>query len=574
MRQIGSEYVVTVSRFFSEMGSDGLRVYLITQVFLMAIMVFLTIRSGAKSLKSTEQLDTTRFRTSDYVFGAILFLFVMMGRFPNAIYGYYNPDEGLWIACTKVLLQDPRPWVSVDMSTSGPLVLIPLLILKILGLPLDFGSLKIASGFTVATTLFFTYLTYRKLFEVTIARLSILLVAVVLSLTSHLDLIAYNGEQMPLLFLSIALLLLSDSFTSHSQKLKNFILAGVFLGMLPFSKLQSAPMGVLVAIGAIILLIYRKYPRKHIFYFVLAGLLPTGLVILWLSVMGGLSHFWNSFIMFNLFYSVSGAEEPVFLFEKLRLAWNLIFSADDAVFYFQASTCIGLFCLLFTNYAKLWKQKKQLYILIFTFLFFITSLFCIGQPYRWFFHYVQFAFLPASLLTTSLLSVALSTNDSTRHQFVILFLSTLFICLLTFYHLLDFHPRYQQLAEVRKDGYANLPEVIKALNKYTKPGDRIVTWGWCNTFYSDTDLIMGTRYADTYGILRKTRYTEFFQNILLSDMEKNKPEIFLDANSPKAEFFASRWDYGFHHFPAIANYIKKNYKQMGEVDGFRIYVRK
>src|SRR4051812_1663994 len=57
-----------------------------------------------------------------------------------------NPDESQIIAGTLTLLQDPVPWRSADMSTTGPLNAVPLWVAGKAGLELNFALARIIAA--------------------------------------------------------------------------------------------------------------------------------------------------------------------------------------------------------------------------------------------------------------------------------------------------------------------------------------------------------------------------------------------------------------------------------------------
>lgn len=575
MRQVGSEFVVTISNFFSSLGPLGQWWYL---AFQMMLFYSLVVLSGISFLPANHKISQgIRKVNSDRTFAILIFGFVLISRIPSAIYGYQNPDEGVWIACTKALAQEPRLWVVADTATSGPIVLIPLLLLKLANFPVDFGSIKLAAGVIMGLILVTTYFAYCNFFGKAIARLMILPAALALSMTTFWDFFTYNGEHMPILILSIALYLLSIILRNKEQKFHYFLWSGVLMGTMPFAKLQSVPLALLIVGVCYMLLIIRKYTSKQIIYFTLSGLSPALFFLIWLSIGDGLINFWNSYILFNLSYAVSELPSTVTLWDKLALAWHLLFDSNDFTFYFQMSFAIVLFAGLTIHLQKFTKPTVETIILLFTLLYFFVSLFCIGQPYRTFTHYAYFAYFTVNLMAASfmfqLLKRKLIDSENLKFRQTIPAYAILFVTVLYFHQRFTFHPGYVIYAEDRKKGYSYMPEVIKTINDHSTSGDYIVIWGWSNTFYADTDLIMGTRYTDTSGIINEGPFQKYFLSAYLSDLAKNKPKIFLDAITPHAAKFFYRKDFGFENFPDVKQYIDLHYNFVAEIEGYRIFVR-
>ncbi len=393
-------------------------------------------------------------------------------------------------------------------------------------LPIDFGSIKLAAGFMMAFTVVFTFFTYSNLVGKSAARAAILFPTIALSLTTYWDFITYNGEHVPLFFFSVSLFLLSRIFTESTPKFRNFIITGLLLGMLPYAKLQSVPIGLFIAITALAILLKKKYRPISVFYFILSGLMPTVLILAWIIASGDLNHFWTSYILFNLNYSGSETPVGISLFDKITFAWRMLFDASDLTLYFILSFTISLFCLLFIDLRQFIKGKKNLLLVSFAAISFFISLFCIGQPYRSFTHYVYFAFFTINFLMLSLIVTFFETNsvfnDKAGYWKTATFCSLVFISAIFFFQRFTFQPNYNIYAELRKGGYASRPEVVRKINQFSTPGDKIAIWGWDNTFYGDTDLIMATRNTDTSGLLITNPFQTYLVGTYLSDIQRNR----------------------------------------------------
>jgi hypothetical protein len=582
MRHSGSEFVVSVSDFFSSIGPHGQWSYVLIQMIIFYFMVILATYSflTEKEMMKVSKHRFLGFIQSNSLFAILLFGFVVMSRLPTVIYGYQNPDESMWIGCAKVFIKEPKLWVSCDSSTSGPLVMFPLIALNFFGIPIDYGSAKLAAALVMAFTIVFTFLTYCKLFGKSVARLTVLplAVAIGLAMTHFWDFFCFNGEQMPLLLISISLYLMADIYTSSEYRLSRSVLLAITLGLAPYAKLQSVPLGLIIAFFGFIL-IFRKIGWKPALHFALSGLIPSVVFISWIFLSGGFSHFWNSYILFNIYYAGEFSPVNANLFDKISYAYRLLFTTESVTIYYQSVAVICFFCVLFLNFRDFFKNRKALTIGFFSITLFLTALFSVGQPFRPFLHYTYFAILATSLLLGSMLflfvnSYSILTDKIVIYWKVIPVCVLIFIDLTFFYENFSFRPVYNAHAEMNKNGYTIFPSVIKKIYEYTVPGDRIAVWGWIGTFYAETDLLMGTRFENTSGMVLPNAYQKYFLDVFMYDLKRNTPKIFLDATTPKAFRLQERELYGFDKYPILKDYISLYYYLAGDVDGFRIYVRK
>jgi hypothetical protein len=118
-------------------------------------------------------------------------------------------------------------------------------------------------------------------------------------------------------------------------------------------------------------------------------------------------------------------------------------------------------------------------------------------------------------------------------------------------------------------------------------GQSLAVWGWMNELFVETDMWSAT--SDTvlwFSWVRTMRSEdinilpnyldvapEYFKNLYITDLEKNKPPVFVDVVSPQGFFYVDRHLYGHETFPPLAAFIDGNYRLITEVDGVRIYIR-
>ena len=212
--------VQQVSQFFMDLGESGRwQYYSITAIFFF-FLVFLAFYS---SLQDTSTFHNTsanrslikRIFLSDFTFFAITLFFVLMSRIPLAVLGIQNPDEPLWVEAAKTLVYDPRPYVSVDTGTGGPIVPFALLGLKIFGLPIDQGTTKIMTGAIMGLNAGFVFFALSITIGSAFSRLVSLPFIVAISLMRSSELIAYNSEHPVILLISISLFFLASCMLSE-----------------------------------------------------------------------------------------------------------------------------------------------------------------------------------------------------------------------------------------------------------------------------------------------------------------------------------------------------------------------
>ena len=224
--------VQTVSRFFIDLGESGQQLYYSVHAFTFFALLFLALYSWWVEKAESTMLKHSRIREivlSDWTFLIVVIAFILMARIPLASTGILNPDEPYWVAEAKALWKDPRPWVSVDTGTGGPLVPLTLLSLKVFGLPIDQGSIKIVGGLIVALSAVCVYIGLSIVKRSALLRLLILPLVIAFSIMRSGDLTAYNSEHPAILVLCIAFVLFCELYSGSGTNLLNLFFLGFFL---------------------------------------------------------------------------------------------------------------------------------------------------------------------------------------------------------------------------------------------------------------------------------------------------------------------------------------------------------
>ena len=331
-----------LSRYMLDLGDAGRWSYFSLQATLFYFLVFLTLYSlfeNDSEKRSWSMISALqKVVVSKWTFIFFILAFILFSRIPLAIYGFQNPDESLWIAMAKTLIHDPRYWVSVDGGTGGPLVAFSLISLKIVGLPIDFGTLKIMTATLMAISLSFLFLTFTMEFGSLLGRLLILTFVVAVAVMKNNDMIAYNSEHLVIILISIAFYFIARLKNLGPGRLYfNIIAIGLFLGAVPLAKLQGAPMAFLIGLFAC-LIIYTSRVKKLLIILIGSALLPTLFTLLIVLSYSGFNDFWFSYISNNLLYAsqnnVGGFKE------SMKLLIHLLYEPRELNYFLNYSSVV------------------------------------------------------------------------------------------------------------------------------------------------------------------------------------------------------------------------------------------
>ena len=516
---------------------------------------------------------------NNLTFAVFIVAFVLVSRVPTAVYGAQNPDEALWIAMAKTLAQDPRYWVSVDGGTGGPLVPFSLHALRLVGLPIDFGSLKIMTGAIMAVSASFLFFAFAAQFGQAIGRIMILPLVVAVAVTKHPEMTAYNSEHLVLLLLSLALFFLVRIVNNGEGKYYlNFIALGLLLGAVPFAKLQGTPMALLVGLFACIM-VYHKAPKKRLTILIASALLPTLVVVLAVLSYSGLTDFWVTYISANLLYTLQGDVSG--FAGKMTLLNHLINEPRELSYFIRYSMIIILLGLFLIISFRKELSKQGIIAILFSITLVCVSVYCVVAPGRSFTHYILLLFIPLSVLfgqvVRSVCDIVVKRFRLENDKLLVakLFVVFLFLVTTVFYHFQNQFSYHSDLAPRAAShyGYASQPEILAGLNQYFFEGAKMATWGWGTELYVETNFLMGTRYGNTAGIIEPGPLQFFYEERFLKDMKKNRPVLFVDAVAPNFFRYTDQSLHGFDNFPLVKKYVEENYTLDSEIKGVRIFKR-
>lgn len=578
--------VESLSRYFIDIQEAGRWKYYTIEAILFYFSVFLTVFSLAKD--KSNKINTApglfgRILLSDWIFTGFVIGFIMISRIPLAILGIQNADESLWIESAKTFSHDPRPWVSADTGTGGPLVPLLLLTLKWVGIAIDHGSLKFMSGAMMALSATALYLGFAKLMGKSMGRLVILPLVVAVSFMRNNDMVAYNSEHPAILLISFSFLLLIRVHVSGVGRFNlNIILLGVLLGFVPFAKLQAVPIAFCIGILSC-LVVYRKSGLRPLLILVTNALMPAILILLALFLYGGLGEFWFSFVQNNFTYATQTDVEQDGLGRSMNLFFNMLSVPGELHFFLYYSFTIILFSIFFLLSFSKRMNREQLTKVFFVLTILSVTIYCIVTPGRPFTHYILLLFIPLTITTAILIHIVTQivsdfqdASQLPNREFFTFSLAILFLISTSLYYFqvnFSYSPDYLNKANERYDGFCLQNDVTAVLNRYSSENERMAVWGWAPELFEGTNFLMGTRDCAASFQIEEGPHQGRLLARYVNDLEKNKPKIFIEAIGPNFFGFQDRAKSGFENFADLNAYIKSNYTFDGEVGGARIFIR-
>jgi hypothetical protein len=515
------------------------------------------------------------------LFLALIFGALLLARLPLFCYDRINPDEAFFLASAMRVPIDAMPYRSFDGMTSGPLNVYAQSIPAWFGASLTYVSSRLTGVVLVFGTLAFLWLAYRRLFtdgDVDRAAALALMPAFCFYVFAWDSDFTHCSTEHVAIFLSAAVIyLLAGLYRGGDSSRWRIALIGILAGSMMFAKLQALPMELtLLAIAATIA--WGK-PRPRESLAALAGgavLVPAVFLTMFLAA-GVLPYFCITYFRHNAGYTGQAALSA---FGRVRSAAGLLFNISNMGAYE-----LGLMVLWTAGLAaaaKLWwtrkgtpeKLHRPAAISLASLLLLAVAGCTVAAPGRRFMHYELFLVAPSGLATVaSFLWLGewlrgLPARTTIRLQRVAAVGFVLLTCVVP--TALRGHIDDAWDANYFDPGAA-LPTAIRG---YTQERDTIAVWGWRAGVYVASGRASSTRFADSEMQMDPSPRIEYYRNLYLSDLERSKPVLFIDAVGEGGFTYTDRSQYGYETFDGLRQVVTRDYQPVGELDGARLFIRK
>ena len=503
---------------------------------------------------------------------SLTFIFQLTHILQN--YQVSHPDEPAMVVQAYTLLKDPVFFRSVEGGTNGPFNSYVLSALLAIGFPYNYTTARIACFILSVLCVWFLYRAICVLGYSKFARLGILPTALFFAYQQDYELFQYTSHHMPIFVVSVCIWLIAR--TAKLDVMRNAIYAGLVLGVVPFTKLQYALIGVFLGAVLVITVYFRLVDSfairmRKIFLVILSGLvIPLILAIIFFTT-GVLDDAYMRYIVSNVFYVSVG---PVPLYEALTRFFQdySFWGTRGFKLYFRSGFLIfTLITPIILFYFKKADPKACL-VIFFSWALLAVSMYSACAPMRPFPHYVLVCvpavgfLLGISLSVLSEIFPAINTSN---------FLSIVVFASCTWSFKSDLLERFEKRFPPEDTMVAGtIHPVSKEAIKFAGKGDSLAIWGYRPSIFLETGLYQATRENVSYYQINPNPFQKYYRSMFLSDIKRNQPEIFMDVVGK------SNWDYydpgvnGLHTFPKLLRYIQDNYLEVGNIEQIRLFVRK
>jgi hypothetical protein len=508
----------------------------------------------------------------------LLTLVLIAARWPTWFYEYeLNPDESWLIAGALRLHIDPIPWRSVDLTTSGPLNSFILLLPYAVSSKITYGAEHMISTGLIAISLICWYWSIKLLRGQKLAVTFIIPILFFFVFAKSLDFIHYSTELLPITLISFAVLV---SIYPGKRNFFTPFLAGVLLGCVPFSKIQAAPLALLM----FVILYFRETKLaqswgslKGMAHIVGGATVPLVFAIT-LFATDSQDDAWRSYILSNI--GLSG--RPMELGKFIGYLTHTDFVLDAVLFVLVMITLTAQF----SSFKKLPLEKTRSLELFGGFSYLALTIYVIwkaGNPWG---HYLLFL-LSGSVYLATIISdnnvferrITSACHWSEKLAAPYKKLTTICILLVCVIACVKIRPasliygpwhRTEQ-----QQGVALISEIT---NAFLGSNRGLAVWGYMPQYYALTSSVPATRDVITQMQVWDNPQIGYYRKRYLADFMRNPPDVIVEASGKGNFYFIYHPLSSIAEFPELHAYVSSHYRLLADLapcfftPGTRIYL--
>lgn len=509
----------------------------------------------------------------DWSFLVIIFSISGLMRLPAFLYNLpLNPDESQMLAQGLTLTVDPLLYRSVDPTTSGPINNYLLSVLHLLGFKLDFHLAHVLSWLLTMLSLALFYKTLKYFQLGIVAQLALIPSVAFVSFVQEENLVHYYSEGVAILLLSINVLLIARWTHYRRISIAELVIFGVSTALVVLCKIQALPLAFVLGFWSLVLIYLFQKSNIASNVAVLAAAIASvwGGWIFYMWTNGVLEEFVFYYIQanaqFKMHFSDSSYRSPFYLLVRFPLIFLILGKKIKFLFVPFGILAVGF---LLENRRKssllnIAKQFSFFWVMLLIYLLaVIATLIRTGSFYA---HHFIYFILPFCLFLGLFLS-----KTALIWRWSVLATQLIFVFIFGI-QLVKNTPINAFSTSISKQN--ELSAVGRAIQKYGKPGEYLVVWGWSCEYYVETQMPQGVNENHSVRSAMKHPLQERYYKRYLNDMKRSKPTVFVDAMTTKTLWMDDPSKYGHQNFPELAQYVADNYSLKEEIDGIKIYARK
>lgn len=473
-----------------------------------------------------------------------------------------NQDEEQWILCARSMAHEPGTWFRYFMvfDYTRFFTVLPLAVLVLITQGAGYIQARIMQIFL---TLFFLYISQKALsrwFDKRTSWSASLMFAIFTGMSRNADIIAYNSELFASVLYMLFLWQLIRIQQSDAGKY-GWFWAGIILGLIPFAKEQSVLIALLSGITVFVFLAaVRDY--KNAISIALGGIAGFLIVFIPVVLINGFELVSGLFGI-ALQYSEQGLElSPTGENPKSALVFLKSFFLNKEYFPFTVFLVLSLipFYQMFRSV-----DKKEVLFNSVILVGFTAALYSIYKPGNNFFHY--------SLLNWPFIVFLTAMAIHSFPLFKKYYWAGALLVIISQVHDLKFRQFYPLHTLANRQDIP-LDIVQQKINEFSKPGDRVLVWGWSNKYYVIPERERGGGYLYPKFAVGNYKGRQLALDIYENDLKHFKPQIIIEAIGEDQFDFK---DYETQSIAAtsasLSAILFSEYNQVFNEGSYRIYSR-
>jgi hypothetical protein len=471
-----------------------------------------------------------------------------------------SPDESQSLAGALTLWVDPVFWRSVDGATAGPLHYYMLMPAALLPGSAAYLGARMMGGVLILATLFLAGRLLRHGADEASERVAVFIAITAAAFSRTPDLQHASTELLPGFLLTLAIAVYTSS---HYGRARLWI-AGLALGLVPWGKLQAAPLALIAGLVALFLE-WRGGRQRDAVILIAAGLLPTLLVVAWARAVGVDGDMATTYFAANGSYGGASLYSP---WSALRGLWSALREDGYAAIWIVVGVVAGCFGLIARR-----KPKASRNTGFAVAGWFAAAMICVAWPRRPYLHYWHLLTAPWLLLTgLAWHRLQASGADSFWRRWLQPRI-VVPVVLLWFVAYRVAGPRHVDWIRLtfERHGTENR-ELAGVARKHLAAGDRLAVWGNRSSLYLSLGLAQATRQAHTEMQIRPGPFRPYFLKTWWEDFAAKRPALFADATGAGNIGFDDR-NYSSESFPPLAEAVRRDYTLLLDRFGVRLYLR-
>lgn len=503
---------------------------------------------------------------------------MVAARWPCYFYSIsFDPDEAQIVAAAQTLATEPILYRMAEGATAGPLVI------YCAGIPWIFG--KVPSLFVarlIAVLLAWIgvsaiYLGIRRTGVELAARMAAMAAALFYGFTEFWNFVHYNSEMLPSMLCAISTACLISMFQVDNERDQQFwrksaCLAAMLLSLVPFAKLQVAPLGLSIGLlvyarGVWILRGQWVSIMRYTVQLALSVLAFPVIFVLVIIFAGESDYFYHSYIVNNFLYAGSGYCSRLSVVEKLLTNGSDMNPWMGGVLM----TLIAVWIIgMVTRRGMKSKAGSVAFICI---ALAVVSGYCVLAPARDYFHYLLLIPIPLSFAMGAMMAWMLEANHGPAFSRAIVFFTPLILfAALTPYFIHEGQSGMPWAGSSRYWSCKPLDGIRAELKRRSNlPSDGMLVWGYVPDLHVTTGILQASRLSVTSAQIQQGALTPFYRKTLMKDITRKHPRFIVDAVCPKGFIYTDNSRYGPHCFPEFNQFLKSYYKPVGIYSDMKLY---